>query len=184
MTNATWVDLTKPDAPVWHFLSNFLYADFILNNQIKTGVARFPVNLVLEFEDNLDAQAHPLDTTGKIIGSIGSQNKEYGGDLSVGQSKNKNDLQFGYSWYRQEQDSVLASIAESDQRAPTNILQNKFYAAWKLRSNVVANLTWWHGRVLNSYLENNTAVASKTITKAGQQEPYLNRFQFDLIYTY
>ena len=180
MTNATYLDASgKP-----HFFSGFDYADFILNNQIKTGVARFPVNLVLEFEDNLDAQAHPLDTTGKIIGSIGSQNKEYGGDLSVGQSKNKNDLQFGYSWYRQEQDSVLASIAESDQRAPTNILQDKVYAAWKLRSNVVANVTWWHGRVLNSYLENNTAVASKTISKAGQQEPYLNRFQFDLIYTY
>jgi hypothetical protein len=180
MTNATYLDSAgKP-----HFYSGFDYADFILNNQIKTNSDRYPINLLLEFEDNLDAQNHPLDTAGNVISSIGSQNKEYGGDLSVGQTKNKNDLQFGYSWYRQEQDSVLASIAESDQRAPTNILQNKIYAAWKLRSNTVANFTWWHGRVLNSYLENNAALATKTITTAGQPEPYLNRFQFDLMYTY
>src|SRR5439155_19376063 len=122
--------------------------------------------------------------------NVGSQNKEYGGDLSVGQTKNKNDFQIGYSWYRQEQDSVLASIAESDQRAPTNILQNKFYAGWKLRPNTVANFTWWYGRVLNTNLENNAALfnnwggAPSTIATAGQQEPWLNRLQFDLIYTY
>lgn len=180
MTNATYLD-TSGKA---HFFSGFDEADFILNNQFKTGAERYPLNLLLEFEDNLDAQVHPLDTAGHRIRTIGSQNKEYGGDVSLGQSKNKNDLQFGYSWYRQEQDSVLASIAESDQRAPTNILQNKVYAAWKLRSNTAANFTWWHGRVLNTNLENNTAIASKTITTPGVQEPYLNRLQFDLIYTY
>ena len=186
MTNATTVDATGKA----HFFSNFDLADFILNNQIKTGAARFPINLLLEFEENLDARPHPLDTTAKIISNLGSQNKEYGGDVSLGQTKNKNDVQFGYSWYRQEQDSVLASIAESDQRAPTNILQNKIYANWKLRPNTVANFTWWRGRVLNTNLENNAALfntwggASSTIKASGQQEPYLNRLQFDLVYTY
>jgi hypothetical protein len=188
MTNSVYFDATgKP-----HFYSGFDYADFILNNVFKTGSSRFPVNLLLEFEDNLDAAAHPLSaaTGNPVLTNLGSQNKEYGGDLSVGQTKNKNDFQIGYSWYRQEQDSVLASIAESDQRAPTNILQNKFYAGWKVRPNTVANFTWWYGRVLNTNLENNAALfnnwggASSTITTAGQQEPWLNRLQFDLIYTY
>ncbi len=186
MTNATTVDASGKA----HFFSNFDLADFILNNTIKTGAARFPVNLLLEFEDNLDARPHPLDSTANVISSIGSQNKEYGGDISLGQTKNKNDFQFGYSWYRQEQDSVLASIAESDQRAPTNILQNKIYGNWKIRPNTVANITWWRGRVLNSNLENNAALfnnwggATSTITTPGQQEPWLNRVQFDLVYTY
>ena len=65
MTNSTWVDLTKPNAPVWHFLSNFLYADFIINNQIKTPSARFPINLLLEYENNLNAADHPFDTTAR-----------------------------------------------------------------------------------------------------------------------
>ena len=107
----------------------------------------------------------------------------------TGQVKNKNDIQIGYAWLREEQDAAIASFVESDQRAPTNILQNRFYALWKLRANTLASFTWWRGRVLNTYLENNAALFNNysslpTISKAGQQEPYLDRLQFDLIYTF
>jgi TolA-binding protein len=185
MTNATYVD----SKGVAHFYSGYNYADFILNNQIQTGFNRLPVNLLLEFLDNLDAEAHPLDTKGNVINRLGSQNKEYGFDFSVGQVKNKNDFQLGYSWYREEQDAAIASFVESDQRAPTNILQNRIYALWKLRANTLAGFTWWRGRALNTNLENNVALFNNyssvaTITKPGQQEPYLNRLQFDLIYTF
>jgi hypothetical protein len=186
MTNATYVD----SKGVAHFYSGYNYADFILNNQIQTGLSRLPVNLLLEFLDNLDAEAHPLDTKGNVIKTLGSQNKEYGFDFSVGQVKNKNDIQLGYAWYREEQDAAIASIVESDQRAPTNVLQNRIYALWKLRANTLASFTWWRGRALNTYLENNVALFNNyngsvpTISKAGQQEPYLNRLQFDLIYTF
>jgi hypothetical protein len=196
MTNGTYIDNAgKP-----HFRSGFNIADFILNNQFATGAARFPINLLLEFEENLDAVAHPLSAANgnPELTNVGSQNKEYGGDINVGQTAKKNDLQFGYAWYRQEQDSVLASIAESDQRAPTNIIQNRVYASWKLHANTLATFTWWRGRTLNTWLENNpalynnwggfisnAAVAGKsTISTIGQQEPWLDRFQFDLIYTY
>ena len=180
MTNATLIDATGKA----HFFSGFNLNDFILNNQIQTPIARLPINVLAEFEINLDARAHPLDTKQNLISSLGSQNKEYGVDINVGQTKNKNDVQFGYAWLRQEQDSVIASIAESDQRSPTNIIQNKVYANWKLRANTVANFTWFRGRVLNSFLENNAALAQKTITTAGQTDPYLNRFLIDLVYTF
>jgi hypothetical protein len=122
--------------------------------------------------------------------NLGKQNKEYGADICIGQVKNKNDVQFGYAWYREEQDAVIATFVESDQRAPTNILQNRIYALWKLRSNTLASFTWWRGRALNTYLDNNVALFNNyntgvpTIKTAGQQEPYLNRLQFDLIYTF
>ena len=186
MTNATYVD----SAGLAHFYSGYNYADLILNNQIQTGLTRLPVNLLLEFLDNLDAEAHPLDTKGKVIRTLGSQNKEYGFDFSVGQVKNKNDIQLGYAWYREEQDAAIASFVESDQRAPTNVLQNRIYALWKLRANALASFTWWRGRALNTNLENNVALFNNyngsvpTISKAGQQEPYLNRLQFDLVYTF
>lgn len=185
MTNATYVD----SKGVPHFYSGYNYADFILPNQIQTGFTRLPVNILLEFLDNLDAESHPLNTKGAVISTLGSQNKEYGFDVSVGQVKNKNDIQVGYAWYREEQDAAIASFVESDQRAPTNILQNRIYALWKLRANTLASFTWWHGRALNTNLENNVALFNNyssvaTITKPGQQEPYLNRLQFDLIYTF
>lgn len=196
MTNSTFIDATgKP-----HFYSGFNLLDFIVNNQISTGSARFPINLIAEYEQNLDASTHPLSAAknNPVLADLGSQNKAYTADLSVGRAVRRNDVLFGYAWLRQEQDSVLASIAESDQRAPTNILQNRAYANWKVRSNTLASFTWWYGRTLNTNLENNAAlfnnwggfvsnaaVAGKsTISAPGQREPWLNRFQFDLIYTY
>jgi len=177
MTNATFIGSNGAA----HFYSGFNYADFILNNQFRTNNARWPINIMVEFLDNLDAMPHPLDSTGAVLSDLGSQNKEYGFDFSIGQTKNKNDIQIGYAWNRQEQDSAIASFVESDQRAPTNILQNRVYALWKLRANTVASFTWWRGRTLNTALENAVKTSS---TAVGATEPYLNRMQFDVIYTF
>lgn len=177
MTNATFFDASgKP-----HFYSGFNYADFIINNQIATGKAKLPLNLMVEFLDNLDAEAHPLGAGAVVRTDLGSQNKEYGFDFSIGQTKNKNDFQIGYAWNRQEQDSAIASFVESDQRAPTNILQNRVYALWKIRANTVGSFTWWHGRTLNTSLQNAVRAAGVAV---GATEPDLNRMQFDLIYTF
>ncbi len=177
MTNATYNDPSgKP-----HFYSPFLYADFILNNQVRTGWDRLPLSLLLEYENNLDAKDHPLGSTGAVLSSLGKQSHTYLADVSLGQTKNKNDIQVGYAWLREEQDAALASFAESDQRAPTNILQNRWYALWKVRANTVASYTFWYGRSLNSALQH--AVLA-TGTTAGQPEPCLKRMQFDLIYLF
>ena len=88
MTNATVVDAKGQR----HFLSGYEYADSILNSQLKTGLSRFPLNLLLEYETNLKAAEHPLDSKGNVIASIGSQGRSYLGEISIGQIKNKNDL--------------------------------------------------------------------------------------------
>jgi hypothetical protein len=176
-TNATFTDA----AGRIHFLSGFAYADFILNNQIKTGWSRFPINLMLEYENNLNAADHPLDSQGNILTDLGKQSHVYLVDFSLGQLKNRNDLQIGYGWWRQEQDSAISSFLESETRAPSNILQNRIYALWKVRSNTVASYNLWIGRTLNSSLQH--AILAPGIT-AGQQEPYLKRMQFDLIYSF
>ncbi len=179
LTNATYNDPSgKP-----HFYSQFLYADFILNNQIRTGSDRWPINLLLEYENNLDAKDHPLAATGNgvVLTGLGKQSHTYLADISVGQTKTKNDIQVGYAWLREEQDAAIASFAESDQRAPTNMLQNRWYALWKVRANTMASYTFWYGRTLNSNLQH--AILA-TGTTAGEQEPYLKRMQFDLIYSF
>jgi hypothetical protein len=177
MTNATFVDAKGQR----HFLSGFEYADFILNSQLKTGLSRFPLNLVLEYENNLKAASHPLDSKGKVITSIGSQNQAYLGEISIGQIKNKNDLQFGYGFWRSGQDSILATFSESEQRAATNIIEHHIFASWRVRSNVVAAYNAWIGRTLNSNLQH--AVLAPGVTP-GETEPFLTRHQFDLIYSF
>ncbi len=181
MTNAV---VTDPLTGTPRLLSGFFNTDFLLNNVVRTGLERWPFNLLLEFQDNLDAATHPLDTKGKVITSLGSQNKGYMIDASFGQAKNKNDVQFGYAFWRQPQDAILATFSESEQRASTNILQHRIYARWKLHPNTLAEFNLWRGRTLNTFLENNPALNQKTVKTAGDREPYLNRYQFDLIYSF
>jgi flagellar motor protein MotB len=197
VTNATFVDANGK----LRFLSGFLYADLILNNQFKTGWARWPINLLLEYEDNLNAADHPFDFTvkGKVADpaaaarpDLGKQSHVYYVDVSIGQQKKRGDLQAGYAFLRHEQDATIASFNESDQRAPSNILQHRFYALWRIRQNTTAAFTWWHGRTLDPLLQNATLAPGLQVsdpTKAhflapGQSEPWLNRLQFDLIYTF
>jgi Skp family chaperone for outer membrane proteins len=178
-TNASFVG---PDGKP-HFASKFLYGDLILNNTVKTPIAKLPFNLILEAENNLRAAGHPLDAKGKIRTDLGRQSHAYLIDASIGQTKNKNDFQLGYAWVRQEQDSVISSVNESDQRAPTNILQHRVYALWKLRANTVAGYTLWIGHTLNPNLQH-AALAPGWTTALGSTEPNLKRMQFDLIYSF
>lgn len=212
MTNATFTD-AKGNL---HFLSNFLYADLILNNQFKTRLPRLPLNLLLEYEDNLNASDHPFDYTftnnttlayavtdtyatrsaaqAAANTGLGKQSKAYMFDLSLGQQKKKNDVQFGYAYEREEQDAAIASFGESDQRAPTNTLQHRIYGLWRVAPNTTASFTWWHGRTLNPYLQNATLASGMKVSPtagtgvlvpgSGMEEPWLNRIQFDLIYTF
>ena len=200
MTNSTYLDQFGNA----HFLSGFLYADLILNNQFKTPVKKLPINLLLEYENNLNARDHPFDYTvsgkvtnpgAKIATNLGKQSHAYLADFSVGQQKNRNDLQIGYAFERLEQDATIASWGESDQRAPTNILQHRLYALWRVAPNTTASFTWWHGRTLNPFLQNAVLAPGMTVNttpgvgvlvpgEPNQHEPWLNRFQFDLIYTF
>jgi hypothetical protein len=199
ITNSIWVDYTNPVRPVAHYLSGFLYADFILNNQFKTKWSRFPINLTLEYLNNLNASDHPFDFTVKstpgtvttpgtttrpdTIATLGKQSHAYFYDISAGQQKNKGDLQLGYAFLRQEQDAAISSFTESDQRAASNVLQHRFYALYKVRANTVASFTYWRGRTLNPNLQN-AVLGGGIKAGSGAQDPWLNRLQFDLIYSF
>ena len=160
-------------SPNRRYCSDFLYADFINNISVKTPWEKLPLVAVLEYEQNLDA------ATSAVTGT--KQDKSYGIDVSLGRQSKKNDLQFGYAFLRQEQDAVISSFNESDQRSPTNVVQHKIYFNWRIKNNVTFGVTDWIGRTLNTALEN--AKRAPGIA-AGQQEPYLNRAQFDIIYSF
>jgi len=60
-------------------------------------------------------------------------------------------------------------------------LQHRFYALYRLNPNTTAGFTFWRGRTLNTALQNAIFPAS---VKAGQTDKYLNRLQFDIIYSF
>lgn len=174
ITNATVRVGTAPNgAPILAFASRYLYGDAMLDTTVDTGIAKMPWRVVLEYLNNMRAK--------RIDPRFGRQSHLYKVETYLGQTKNKGDMQFGYGFWRQEQDSVLAAFDESDQRAPTNILQHWINAQYQLRNNVTASYTLWVGRTLNSSLQNARLAPGLS---AGATEPYLKRMQFDVIYKF
>jgi hypothetical protein len=146
--------------------------------------------VLLEYEDNLRA---PTPAPGRSPAS-----HTYLVETSLGQAKNKGDLQLGYAWVRQEKDSVIASFVESDQRTPTNVLQHRFYANYKLHPKITAGYDLWVGRVLDTSLFAPVTFVSGGVTRTdalqsgflapgvtpGTPDHYLKRMQFDVIYSF
>jgi hypothetical protein len=173
MTNATYI-VGSGTKQTRAFVSGFEYSDFIWDNTVATPWRRFPWNFKAEYEQNLRAKLN--------IGFAPSpQDKAYYLDTSFGQLKNKHDLQFGYSWWRVEQDAFISSFVQDDQHAPTNNLQNRLYLNWLATQNTTLAVTDWIGRTLNDRLQN---ALKSPITAKGAQDPYLNRLQLDVIYKF
>jgi hypothetical protein len=172
MTNATVV-IGTGGSQRRGFVSDFMYSDLILNLAIKTPWARFPVAVVGEYEDNLRAR--------------NNQSSMYFGEFSIGQTRNKNDFQFGYSFAHIEQDAVISQFNESDYRAPTNVVQHRTFASWTLSPAVTATYTLFVGRTLNTALQNavRTGIpAPPPGATAWLEEPWLKRMQLDLVYRF
>ena len=163
MTNATFTDANG----VNHFVSGFLYSDLIVNNKIRTPMEKLPLNLNLELINNLNAATN--------------QSHAYYAEAGFGQQKARGDWKFGYAFVRQEQDSVISSFNQSDQRAPTNVVDHRFYLQYKVAHNAQLAYTQWFGRTLNVNLVNAATVAGNP---AGAKDPTLSRMQFDVIYSF
>ncbi len=188
VTNATFTTVDSKGNVTQHFLSGFLYSDFIIAAQIKTGEgklsSKLPVNYTFEYLNNLRAAGNvPTVDKGGLVTNIveGKQNKAFYFEASLGQNRNKGDIQIGYAFNHQEQDSAIASFNESDQRAPTNIEQHRIFGLWKVAPNTSANFTYWYGHTLDSTLLNARLASG---VKPGSNDPYLKRLQFDLVYSF
>ena len=161
------------------FVSRFLYSDFILDTNIKTPWARWPVRLLGEFLRNLNAENEdPL--------AVGKQDSAYWFEASIGRQREKNDVQIGYSFGHVEQDALIGQFADSDFRAQTNVIQHRVYGQWRIKSNVTAAYTLFVGRTLNCRLQNAALASGFTCATVPpfNTEPLLKRMQFDLSYAF
>ncbi len=161
---------TSPDKN--HFLSKFLYNDYIVDAQVKTPWSRLPLRLFVDYNKNLRAVCNAI---------VCGQDSALWGEVALGQTRERNDVQFGYSFARIEQDAVISQFNESDMRAPTNVLQHRALFLWQVRRNATLSYTLWIGRTLNPKLPN---AAKAPNTAQGQPDPWLKRMQLDLIYKF
>ncbi|HUQ49167.1 MAG TPA: putative porin [Terriglobales bacterium] len=149
------------------FVSDYMYSDLVMNLGVKTPWLRFPVTVIGEYEKNLRAR--------------NTQDTMYYFEASIGQTRNKNDFQVGYSYAHIEQDAVISQFVESDFRAPTNVGNNRFFFNWAFSPSVTGNYTLFVGRTLDTSLQNAVRTSGVAV---GATEPWLKRMQIDLVYKF
>ena len=155
VTNATIILGTQASGKLTRgYLSRFTYSDLILDNVIATPWwnKRLPIHLLGQYEKNLRAATN-RDSMYVLMGE-------------VGQGKDKHDFLAGYAYNQTDQDAVISSFAESDERSPTNVIQHKFYLAWLPAKNVTLQWTLWHGRIQDATLNCIGTVAPAPCTNA------------------
>ncbi len=148
------------------FASNFAILNIIGRLDIDTGYARWPLMLQLDFTNNTRpctnlfvATCNPRDRSG------------WWGEVQVGKTVEKNDINFGYTFIRIEREAVLAAFNFSDLRSPTNVVTHRFNFGYQAFRNITLNYTLLVGRQLQT-------ATSPT------EEPWLKRMQFDVVYRF
>jgi chromosome segregation ATPase len=127
--------------------------------------------------------AKTQDEDKKLSAGLGVQNKEYGADFKARQKTRTMSSSDTLGCARNKM-QISHRLGKAISALRATCCSIVFTRCGRLRTNTLGSFTYWRGRVLNSNLENNAnnaALTQKTITTAGQQEPWLNRFQFDLI---
>jgi hypothetical protein len=97
-----------------HLASGFNLVDLIGRLDL-THNARFPVGLLFDFVVN--TQTHDVSVAGPGGATIflpNHENKGYWAELQVGRTKERGDMQFGYTFVRIEKDAVLTPFNFSD----------------------------------------------------------------------
>jgi hypothetical protein len=149
------------------YVSGFRYANVIVDNTIRTPWRALPVTAAFEYQHNLRA-ASTRDTAWSLR-------------FDAGRAQRHGDWDFGWHIFRVEQDATLAGLGESDWRAPTNVLQNRYGVDWMVRNNVQLSFTLYSGRTLDSSLSGALLAPS---LPAGRRDPWTNRMYFDVTYRY
>ena len=148
------------------FASKFALLDLIGRLDIDTGKARWPLMLQLNFVQNTRACANVF-----IVTCNPHDRQGWWAEAQLGQTKEKGDINFGYTFIRLEREAVLAAFNFSDLRQPTNEVNHRINVAYQAYKNVTLGYTLLVGRALQT-------ATSPTA------EAWLKRMQFDVIYKF
>jgi hypothetical protein len=155
------------------FGSKFGILDSILQLDFDTGLKRFPLTTLFNFSDNTRAceNVKAFVAAGVAISCNPRDRQGYWAEAQFGQTKNKGDLRFGYTFIRIEREAVVSAFNASDIRLPTNVAQHRIEAAYQAYPNITLNFTSFVGRQL---------ITAQTLTP----ERWLKRLQFDVNYKF
>jgi hypothetical protein len=155
------------------FGSGFGILDAIIRVDLDTHIKRFPLSTLFNFAENTRAcQNRSAFLAAKVSLNCNPRDREaYWAEAQFGQTIERGDVRFGYTFARIEREAVVAAFAASDIRQPTNVAQHRIEAAYQAYRNVTLNFTTFLGRQL---------VTAQSATPERQ----LTRIQFDVNYKF
>lgn len=161
------------------FASKYAISDSILRADFDTGHARWPIYTLFDYAVNTEACSNMQIFADAVLagGTVTTptcdphQRHAYWAEAQLGQTKNKHDFRFGYTFMRIERDAVVSAFDFSDIRQPTNVAQHRLEVFYQAYKNITLGYTGFFGRQL-------------VTAQSPAEERLLKRFQFDTIFTF
>lgn len=155
------------------FGSGFGIIDALLRVDLDTHIKHFPLSTLFNFAENTRAcqNRSAFLAAGVSINCNPRDREAYWAEAQFGQTIERGDVRFGYTFARIEREAVVAAFAASDIRQPTNVAQHRIEAAYQAYRNVTLNFTTFLGRQL---------ITAQSATP----ERRLTRMQFDVNYKF
>ncbi len=156
------------------FASKFGLLDLTGRFDIKTWSSRRPLMLQFNYANNTRACTNrtsgglPVPPTNAPCNP--RDRDAYWAEVQVGQTRERGDWNFGYTFIRAEREAVLAAFNFSDLRAPTNTVTSRVNIGYQAYRNITVSWTGLFGRQL--------------VTGTASKEDILRRMQFDLFYKF
>jgi hypothetical protein len=158
-----------------HLASGFNLVDLLARLELKNS-KRFPVAIVLDFVTN--TQTHTVVTAGPGGADLLLPNHEshgFWGEVQVGKTKDRGDIQFGYTFLRIEKDAVLTPFNFSDVTQQSDMRGHRLQFSYAADPRVTFTVT---GIVTE---RPNGLLGPFAATPAGSFNRATTRVQFDTV---
>ncbi len=158
-----------------HLASGFNLVDLLARLELKHS-KRFPVAIVLDFVTN--TQTHAVVTAGPGGADLllpNHENHGFWGEVQVGKTKDRGDIQFGYTFLRIEKDAVLTPFNFSDVTQQSDMRGHRLQFSYAADPRVTFTVTGIVTERPNGLLGPFAATPAGSINRA------TTRLQFDTV---
>ncbi|MCL6480982.1 MAG: putative porin [Firmicutes bacterium] len=158
-------------ATATQFASRFGLLDLITRMEIDTGTERWPLVLQFDYVNNTRACTNLVNIAPPRPTCNPRDRDGFWVELLLGRTRQRHDVEFGYTFLRIEQEAVLGAFNFSDLRVSTGVFTHRLSFGYQFADRATLAWTGLFGRRL-------------VTAQAPVREPLLRRMQFDVIYRY
>jgi hypothetical protein len=158
-----------------HLASGFNLVDMMARLELKNS-KRFPVTIVFDFVTN--TQTHDVVAAGPSGADVllpNHENNGFWGEIQVGKTKDRGDMQFGYTFLRIEKDAVLTPFNFSDVTQQSDMRGHRLQFSYAADPRVTFTVT---GIVTQ---RPNGLLGPFATTPVGSSNRATTRLQFDTV---